>query len=302
MIITKKSELKALMKKGSRIEIKSPAKLNLSLEVMGRLENGYHDICSIMQSVSLYDDITIEPHSELFVSCSVQSITGHNNLVYEVASKLQKICAVPLGANIHIEKHIPLSSGLGGGSSNAATVLHGLNELWALGLSQQELKNIGSTFGSDIPFFFKYGTAYSYGSGTQIRQLPNLKEHTFLLIDPKCSIINKTASMYAKVKPENYTSGGLTRKLEARLRGGGDIPSELMYNVFDKINSSELSEVNECLRILSAVGIREVHTAGSGPYLFTVVKNKEIARAYQILLQQTYSVNSIVAESISRSK
>ena len=185
MIITKKSALKALMKKGSRIEIRSPAKLNLSLEVMGRLENGYHDICSIMQSVSLYDDITIEPHSELFVTCSVKSITGHNNLVYEVASKLQKLYSVSLGANIHIEKNIPLSSGLGGGSSNAATVLHGLNELWALDLSQEELKDIGSGFGSDIPFFLKYGTAYSYGSGTQIRQLPTLKEHTFLLIDPK---------------------------------------------------------------------------------------------------------------------
>ena len=290
------------MSNSSRIETKSPAKLNLSLEVIGLLENGYHEICSIMQAISIYDDITIELDSDLILSCSEQSINGGNNLVYKVASKLRNTYRVDLGANIHIQKKIPLSSGLGGGSSNAATVLNGLNELWDLDLSGQELMNIGSEFGSDIPFFLKFGTAYSFGSGTQIRRLPNLNPQTFLLIDPKCSIPNKTAMMYSRVKPENYTSGGLTRKLEARLRGGGDIPSELMYNVFDKISSTELNEVKECIRILSGIGIKEIHTAGSGPYLFTIVKNTQIARAYQILLQQTYSIPSIIANPTSQSE
>ena len=118
------------MSNSSRIETKSPAKLNLSLEVIGLLENGYHEICSIMQAISIYDDITIELHSDLILSCSEQSINGGNNLVYKVASKLRNTYRVDLGANIHIQKKIPLSSGLGGGSSNAATVLNGLNELW----------------------------------------------------------------------------------------------------------------------------------------------------------------------------
>ena len=284
------------------IHSKSPAKLNLSLEIIGKLENGYHEICSIMQSVSLFDEITIEPHSDLLVSCSVESIMGEDNLVYVVAYTLQKRYFVNKGAKIHIEKHIPLASGLGGASSNAAAVLGGLNKLWNLNLSTEDLKIIASEYGSDIPFFINAGTAYSYGSGTLVRQLPNLKSHVFLLIDPKCVIPNKTATMYSKVKPMNYTSGGLTRKLEARLRRGGDIPPELMYNVFDPILSSEYTEVNTCLSILSKIGIKEVHSAGSGPYLYATMTNIETARAFQILLLHQHSVNSIITESTPGSK
>jgi len=284
--------------KEADLNLESPAKLNLSLEVIGILETGFHEISSIMQSLDLHDEITFYESSDLEISCSVPELADQNNLIFQVVSKLKTEYSVGRGVKIHVQKNIPLASGLGGGSSNIATVLGGLNLLWDLRLTNEELKRTGAIFGSDIPFFIQGGTAYSHGTGTEIRQLPDLATHAFLLIDPKCIIPNKTATMYSKIISSDYTNGGLTRKLEARIRGGGDVPQELMYNVFDKISSRNFNNVKRCIKTLKTIGIREIHTAGSGPYLFTVIKNKDIGRAYQILLQNKYAINSIVTESI----
>ena len=214
------------------MKIKAPAKLNLSLEITGKRSDGYHDISSIFQTVSLFDTIDVHPADEIYLNTPGFDLPVGENKVYKTALNKRHEYGVAKGAKIVLEKEIPVSAGLGGGSSDAASTIRLLNDLWGLNLPIAELSSFASTIGSDVPFFIEGGTSFVHGKGELIRRLPDLKVGWIVIIVPDIEIANKTATMYSYLNEDTYTRGGLSRKLEARIRNGGDCPPQLMFNGF----------------------------------------------------------------------
>src|SRR5688500_15047283 len=136
-----------------RLTLTAHAKVNLTLEVLGKRADGFHDIRSVMQRISLADTLTVERAEGLTLTCSDPGLEGPENLVWRAAELLRTECGVAEGAALRLEKRIPVAAGLGGGSSDAAAALRGLNELWRLRLSGERLWELGARLGSDVPFF-----------------------------------------------------------------------------------------------------------------------------------------------------
>jgi len=157
--------------------------------------------------------------------------------------------------------------------------------LWKLGLSVRDLMPIAAQLGSDVPFFLRGGTAMVQGRGERVRSLPKPDLKRFLVVVPKITLPNKTSSMYSRLSSDSYSSGQLTRKLEARIRGGGDIPPQLFFNVFDNLARDILPGLGDYWDMLFSLGIREIHLAGSGPALFTPVASEKQGVALKAMLQ-----------------
>ena len=274
-----------------RVEIPAYAKVNFTLEVLGRRRDGYHDIASVMQTVSLHDTVTVEPADEVTLSPALPCVAVEDNLAYRAATLLAERAGTGWGATIILEKAIPQASGLGGGGSDAAAVLIGLDRLWGLCLSAGDLAGLGAELGSDVPFFIRGGTAMVSGRGERVRPLPPVDQGWLVLLCPDIPLADKTAAMYSKVTPAHYTGGLLTRKLEARIRGGGDVPAELLYNAFDDIAREAYPGLGEYWDALGSLGAREVHVAGSGPSLYAPVSRREQGTAIALLLGRTRGWN-----------
>ena len=172
-----------------KITVKAPAKINLTLDVLGRRENGYHDLRMIMQTIDLCDEVTIEQITaeEITLSMNKELPDGcpmQKNLVYRAAILMKERYALPDGMNIILTKNIPAAAGLAGGSSDCAATLLGINELYNLGLSLDELCDIGVTLGADVPFCIRKGTMLSEGIGEILTPLTPLPPMWTLLLKP----------------------------------------------------------------------------------------------------------------------
>lgn len=172
------------------LQLKAPAKINWFLHVGELREDGYHEICSLMQKLNLYDEISIAPSDHLIVECNIPI---EENLCLKAALRLKEITDFSGGAIIKIKKNIPLGAGLGGGSSDAATVLLGLDNLWGLKLSEMELIHIGESLGSDIPFFINGPSAIVKGKGAHIEKVKLEESRVLLLVKPALSISSQWA-------------------------------------------------------------------------------------------------------------
>ncbi len=270
------------------ITVEAHAKINLTLEVQGRRPDGFHEIVSVVQTVSLHDTVTIQTADELSISCDVEGLSPEDNLAFKAASLLRDRSDTTPGAHVEIEKRIPVAAGLGGGSADAAATLNGLNELWELGLPDDELERIAVGLGSDIPYLLRGGTAMLSGRGERVRSLPAADLPWIVLFTPDLTIENKTATMYSAVEPSDYTRGALTRKLDARIRGGGDVPPQFLFNVFDKVAKRAVPGLSDKWAMFESLGAREVHLTGSGPTMFSPVAQREFGTAMQLLLTHTH--------------
>ena len=267
------------------LTLEAHAKINLTLEILGRRDDGYHEIVSVIQTISLHDVVSIEQAESLEVECDVEGLSMQANLAYRAAMLLRDRASSDLGAKVIIEKRIPVSAGLGGGSADAAAVLVGLNRLWQLGLSITELEDVGSQLGSDVPFLLTGGAAMLTGRGERVRSLPAVELPWFVLLCPDIEVENKTAAMYSNFPASSYTRGVLSRKLEARIRGGGDAPPQFFFNAFDEVARERVGDLSEYWQGFEALGAREIHVSGSGPTLFASVAKKEVGAALQLLLE-----------------
>ena len=270
------------------ITLKAYAKVNLTLEVLGRRGDGYHEIASIIQAIDLHDTLTLAPSDEITLKCDWPELVSPDNLVLKAAHLLRKQSGTSQGARISLQKRIRVSSGLGGGSSAAAATLKGLNALWGLGLSLDDLMPMAAKLGSDVPFFLHGGTAMVHGRGELVRPLPPADLKWIVLLSPDIAIADKTASLYGMVTGARYTPGHLTRKLEARIRGGGDVPPQFLFNVFDETAPGAFPGLDSHWRTFESLGAREIHVAGSGPSLFAPVSRKEQGTAIQLMLQHSH--------------
>ena len=270
------------------ITLRAYAKVNLTLEVLGSRGDGYHEISSIIQTIDLHDTLSLEPSDEITLDCDRPELVSPDNLVLKAAHLLKEQSGTDRGALISLHKRVPVSSGLGGGSSNAAATLKGLNDLWGLGISLVDLMPVAAKLGSDVPFFLHGGTAMVHGRGELVRPLPPADLKWLVVLSPGSTVADKTASLYGMVTGAHYTPGHLTRKLEARIRGGGDVPPQFLFNVFDEVAPSAFPDLESHWRTFESLGAREVHVVGSGPSLFAPVSRREQGTAIQLMLEHRH--------------
>lgn len=251
-----------------------PAKVNLSLEVLGRYPDGYHRIASVMQTISLADTLTLEPSGEIRFRCDRPGLNIDDNLVVRAARLLQATAGYQGGANIFLAKDIPEAAGLGGGSSDAAATLKGLHELWGLGLPQERVKKIAAGLGSDVPFFLFGGTALVEGRGEMVTPLPASGRIWLVLLRPPLILPEKTRRLYGALTPQHYTAGEHTELLTDALRGGQLLSEEMFFNAFEQVASGVFTGLEEYQRRFREAGAGRVHLAGSGPTLFALFEHR----------------------------
>ena len=280
------------MNASKTLTVRAYAKVNLTLEVLGRRPDGYHEIVSVMQTVDLHDVVKLTPADDVTLACDRPGLDTPGNLVYRAAAALRAETGIREGVHIELRKAIPTSAGLGGGSSDAAATLVGLRRLWRLDMPVSDLTPLAASLGSDVPFFLRGGTAMVQGRGERVRPLPATNLEWLLIVTPAIEVSNKTATLYSALSRFNFSGGHLTRKLEARIRGGGDVPPQLLFNAFDDVAEEAYPGIREYLGALHSLGAREVHLAGSGPSLYTPISKREQGTAIQLVLRHRYGWNA----------
>ncbi len=284
------------------LTIKAHAKINLTLEVLGRRDDGYHEVATIMQTVDLHDTVRLTHASDITLSCDDPFLESTDNLAYKAAQLLRDESGYSGGVHIAIEKAIPVSAGLGGGSSDAAATLRGLNDLWQVGMSHPELESLAARLGSDVPFLLRGGTAIALGRGERVRHLPPADIQWMVVVTPDVQHAgdspSKTAALYGMLTPANYTRGFLTRKLEARIRGGGDVPAQFLFNVFDDVAFDSYPGMEHVWNTFFELGAREIHLSGSGPSIYALMPRREVGTAIHLLLRHKHGINAHLVQAV----
>ena len=255
--------------------IEAPAKINLTLEVLGKRNDGYHEIRSVIQTLSFCDLLQITPGKEVEFKGNIPDWSSERSLVIKAVESLKKATGAVKGAKIKIKKRIPLISGLGGDSSDAAAILRGLNQFWELNVPPNKLRDMAQNLGSDVSFFLTGGTALMEGRGETITSLPPIPHHWIILIIPDVSRIpGKTKRLYSMLQPAHFTDGKITDKLAADLKSKGEFNTSLLFNTFENVVFARGEELTNYRDHLLKLGAPNVHLAGSGPTLFTILDKK----------------------------
>ena len=269
------------------------AKLNLTLEVIRKREDGYHDLASILQTVDLHDTLEFRESDGIDFECSDESLSGGDNLVVRVAEVLRKFAGTERGARISLEKRIPVAAGLGGGSADAAAALRGLNRLWELGMSESDLVEVAVEVGSDVPFLVSGGTSLASGRGERLERLPAPEHGWFVIVTPRGGIggdddgagVNKTARMFGMLTTAAHTTGSLTRKLAARMIEKGDCHPAFMFNVFQQVAPHAFPGWQGVYDVFAGMGASDIVLTGAGPSMFAVAPSKEMGTAWALLMK-----------------
>lgn len=278
----------------------APAKLNLTLDVLAKRRDGFHEIRSVIQTINLCDSLHFQLGQNMEFKSDTPNWLPEESLVSKAASLIRKATGYTKGAIIEVSKRIPLVSGLGGDSSDAAAILRGLNKLWGLGLSLKELLELASQLSSDVAFFLYGGTALVRGRGEMVTSLPPLPHMwVILMVPPVPKLPGKTKRLYDNLKSIHYTDGQITDRLVALLRGTEEVTLPKLFNVFEGVALDNFTGLREYRQQFLEAGAQEVHLAGSGPALFTLVKDKAQAeKIYFHLWQQgleSYLTNTLAA-------
>jgi 4-diphosphocytidyl-2-C-methyl-D-erythritol kinase len=255
-------------------EISAPAKINLTLEVLGERQDGYHDIRSVVQAIDLCDTISFEDSNNVIIGCDMPGWSADKSLVPKAVALVRESFRTANGIKLDIKKRIPLMSGLGGDSSDAAAVIRGLNESWELKLLPETLNELAASLGSDVFYFFHGGTALVEGRGEVVKPLPPLPQMWAVIIIPDVpGEAGKTARMYRGLSEYHYTGGKITEKLLDMIEGRGEFDASLLFNTFENVAFQDkiLLDYKEHLVKL---GAPHVHLCGSGPALFTLFVDK----------------------------
>jgi 4-diphosphocytidyl-2-C-methyl-D-erythritol kinase len=264
------------------------AKLNLCLEIVGKRDDNYHEITSVIQAIDLRDTLTFAAAEDgvLTLECDEPSLVseGEANLVLKAARLLQQYAGVKSGAHITLEKRIPLAAGLGGGSSDAAATLLGLNDLWELRLGKRDLIELAAAIGSDVPFFLEGPTALVEGRGELVTRIPSPPPGWAVLVCPRYDLKNKTKQLFSYLTGADHSDGNVTRRLIAALVAGSFPDSSLLYNAFERVAYTVFENLLATRATIMRTGGRDVHLSGSGPTLFTLYPASQEAQARKLLI------------------
>ncbi|RJO62407.1 MAG: 4-(cytidine 5'-diphospho)-2-C-methyl-D-erythritol kinase [Dehalococcoidia bacterium] len=260
------------------LTLATPAKINLTLEVLQKRPDGYHEIRSVMQAISLSDRLSFKTNEKIIFQCDSPLWQAEKSLVSRAVDILRRQTNSCRGALIDITKTIPLSSGLGGDSSDAAVVLLGLNRLWELGIPPGDLAQMAGELGSDVPFFLSGGTALAEGRGEFISPLPDMHHAWMVLLLPHVESPEfKTGALYSRLRPEHFTSGDRTDALVARLTRGESIRSCDLCNVFENVAFTAFNGLGKYRDGFENIAAEPVHLAGAGPALCALFSDAEKA-------------------------
>lgn len=260
--------------------VNARAKINLSLDVLGKREDGYHDVKMIMQSISLHDKVFLKltDDKDIRISCDKRWVPSNSdNIAYKAAKILIDKFNLQKGLDIKIVKNIPVAAGLAGGSADAAAVLKGLNEMLSLDLKQEELMEIGKTIGADVPFCVKGGTMLAEGIGEVLTEIEPLKNVDIVLVKPKFSV--STPWVYKNLNLEKITSRpdtdyiiSLIEKRDLQNLG------KKMVNVLEAVTIKKYEIIGEIKEKLVKLGAFGSMMSGSGPTVFGIFENRAIAQ------------------------
>ncbi len=263
-----------------QIIMKAYAKINLGLDVLRRREDGYHDVRMIMQNVSLYDKLTLKkiPKDEILLSSNVGSLPNNEkNLVYKAISLIKKECGVTGGVKAELEKKIPMAAGMAGGSADAAAALVGMNRLFELGLSMEQLMEMGVKIGADVPYCIMGGTALSEGIGEILTPLKPLPHCYILIAKPRISV--STRFVYENLEADKLQShpdidGMMAAIEEDDLKGVAD----RLANVLETVTEKKYPIIGKIKAAMVEAGALNSLMSGSGPTVFGIFEDKETAK------------------------
>ena len=263
-----------------RVYEKAYGKINLSLDVLGRRANGYHDVSMVMQTVDLYDVITLRKLSDrdgIILTTDVDNIPlDEGNIVYKAIKLIKEEYGIDIGVSADIKKRLPVAAGMGGGSADAAAALRGMNALFELGLKSEKLEELGVRLGADVPFLIKGGIALAEGIGEKLTALPAFPECSLVIVKPNVSVSTKEVyeafdSLTEVVHPD-------IKKLIDSL-GKEDLRYivKLLGNVLEDVTIKKHGIIDEIKRSLLENGAVFSMMTGSGPTVFGIFENEEKA-------------------------
>lgn len=283
--------------------IKSFAKINWVLRVLGKREDGFHDICTVFQTVSVHDTLHFEAADNIVLTCDDPTIPADDtNLIVRSARKLQERTNTKQGAAIHVAKRIPAPGGLGGGSSNAAVALIGLNRFWDLGLSIGELSSIGTEIGSDVAFFFEGGTAIGTQRGDVIESVVDVGEEFMIIVAPNVRV--STADAFAGLAAPALTKSGADIILTVCRNAARPFDSRgsELTNDFERSIVSACPEVTRVKETLLELGAVKAAMSGSGASVFAIFENEETRQTALNALDQESSWRKFAVSTVSRAE
>lgn len=281
---------------------KAYAKINLGLDVVGRLENGYHEVKMIMQTVGIYDVLTLTkiPSGIVVTTDNGELPTDDNNLIYKAARLMFEKYNIPQGVSIHLEKKIPIAAGMAGGSTDAAGTFLGMNELFELGASEEELRELGVKVGADVPYCIMGGTALAEGIGEQLSRLPAPPDCYLLVAKPEINV--STKYVYEHLDAEGVDKHpDIDGMIEAIEKGSLEGVVERLGNVLEVVTVKKYTIINDIKKVMVDGGALGSLMSGSGPTVFGIFTTKEAAtevadRIAQIGLAKQIFVTTFVAE------
>lgn len=284
---------------GVGFTLPSYAKINLHLRVLGKRDDGFHEIFTVFQTISLADEISFEEAHVLELVCDDESVpVDETNLIVRAARAMDP----RRGARITLIKRIPMGGGLGGGSSNAAVALLGLNRLWELGHTMDDLASIGGHLGSDVPFFLSGGTALGLGRGERIEELRDIAAPYVLLVTPNVHV--STAEAYARLGAENLTNEVLNRILRV-CRSEAESPDFLsgaLINDFEPTVFAAFPEIRRAKQRLIELGASRALMSGSGASVFGFFDKEETRQSALKALDNEVNWRKFAVAAVSRSE
>lgn len=281
------------------MNLKALAKINLGLDVLGRRENGYHDVRMVMQTIYLYDNITLQkietPEIQLKTNLHFLPVDD-KNIAYKAAKMLMDEFGLEGGIRITLDKHIPVAAGLAGGSSNAAAVLVGMNRMYELGLSEQDLMDRGVKLGADVPYCIMRGTVLAEGIGEILTPLDPLPKCYVLVAKPAISVSTKT--VYEKLDSHEIEDHPDVDSILAGLEEGDlEKVASSMGNVLERVTIDDYPIIEDIKNVMKDNGALNAMMSGSGPTVFGIYDDKKLAKQAQEkirkegLTKQVYVVN-----------
>jgi 4-diphosphocytidyl-2-C-methyl-D-erythritol kinase len=254
-----------------KINLKAPAKINLFLEIKNKRPDGYHNLESIMQTVSLYDELSFETTEKgIFLECNNKSLPcDETNIVYKAVKAVKFHFNIDTGIKIHLKKEIPMEAGLGGGSSDAAATLEALVKLWNIKTTKNELKQIAVNLGADVPFFLTGGTALCKGIGEIVTPLKNIDKLNIILVNPGFGV--STSGVYKKIKFP-LTNQAKIHTIKSLICDGFFNTQDAFNNCFNRLEEfvfPDFSEISKIKKVLTELGCVSI-MSGSGATVFGI--------------------------------
>jgi 4-diphosphocytidyl-2-C-methyl-D-erythritol kinase len=283
------------------VTIHANAKINLTLDILGKRADGYHEVAMVMQAVGLYDTLCLEQTAGgIGLTIDLPGLAAdETNLAWKAARLIMDTCSIRSGVHIRLTKRIPVAAGLAGGSADAAAVLRGMSELYDLKLSEAELCDMGAKLGSDVPFCILGGTMLATGRGEVLQRLPDLSECHVVLAKPPLFVSTAWAyKEYDRLRAVRHPDNeAMQRQIAA-----GDLKgvSRLLCNVLESVTIKKHKEILSYKKLMDESGAMASMMSGSGPTVFALAENRKQADIIADAVQRTTNAAVFVVKTISR--